>query len=141
MSPTGKRSYRAATAARHASKSTRWATKLAAGNVDHAERGHVHGVQGGTSWFIDADWFERAGRSRGWWPPPAAGGPLSPNSATTNPASEAGTEWEQLVALQGADLEALRTRCKSLESVVERLTQERNQLLDVITSLAASAKR
>jgi hypothetical protein len=132
-SPSGRRSYMAAQAAELAGRTTRWATELArAGDNVDSERGAVPGRQGGSAWFLIADSFEQHLETLGQWPPQPGG----PNS-----------EWQQLLALQGADLEAarreiadLKQRNDDLAALNQRLQTDRNNLLDTIATLTSIAK-
>jgi hypothetical protein len=132
-SPSGRRAYLAAQAGEIAGRTPRWATQLArAGDVVESERGHVSGRQGGAAWFLIADSFESYLQVRGLWRPQAAG---------TNP------EWQQLLALQGADLEAARREITKLRqdndeliAANQRLEAVRNNLLDMIAKLTEVAK-
>lgn len=133
VSPTGKRAYLAAQAAELAGRTPRWATELArAGQPVESERGRIPGRQGAEAWFLIADSFERYLQTLQRWPPQPPG---------------AGTQWQQLFQLQGADLEAARRQIASLEAdnqaltaANEQLTVDRNKLLDTIATLSEIAK-
>lgn len=125
ISPTGRRAYLAGQAGRLAGFSQRWATDLASRQsspVD-SERGHIPGRKGAEAWFLIADTFEQYLQTSGRWPP-----------ATAEPAQD----FEQLVLMQGADLEAARRREQELQARVDHLEQDRNELLDTIASLSAT---
>jgi hypothetical protein len=131
-SPSGRRAYLAAQAGEIAGRTPRWATQLARAGDVVSERGHVSGRQGGPAWFLIADSFENYLQARGLWPPQPAG---------------ATPEWQQLVALQGADLEAarreiakLRQHNAELTADNQRLEAVRNNLLDMIAKLTEVAK-
>ena len=125
-SPSGRRAYLAAQAGQIAGCTARWATKLArAGDVVESERGHVSGRQGGPAWFLIADSFESYLQARGLWPPQPAG---------------ATPEWQQLMALQSADLEAARREIAKLRQENDELLAVRNNLLDMIAKLTEVAK-
>jgi hypothetical protein len=133
LSPSGRRAYLAAQAGEIAGRTPRWATELArAGNVVESERGPINGRQGGPAWFLIADSFERYLQARSLWPPP---------HATATP------EWQQLLQLQGADLEAARREIATLRqhndeliAANQRLHDDRNSLLDTIARLTEIAK-
>lgn len=123
VSPSGRRAYLAAQAGRLAGRTARWATDLAsrADSPVDSERGRIVGRKGADAWFLIADSFEQHLRSMGLWPP------------TTQQAAQ---DFEQLLLLQGADLEASRRREQELQAKVERLEKDRNELLDTITALS-----
>ena len=125
ISPTGRRAYLAGQAGRLAGFSQRWATDLASrqGSPVDSERGHIPGRKGAEAWFLIADTFEQYLQTSGRWPP-----------ATAEPAQD----FEQLVLMQGADLEASRRREQELQARVDHLEQDRNELLDTIASLSAT---
>lgn len=133
LSPSGRRAYLAAQAGELAGRTPRWATELArAGNDVDSERGPIAGRQGGPAWFLIADSFERYLQARGLWPP---------RHAAATP------EWQQLLELQGADLEAARREIATLRhlnddliAANERLQADRNGLLDTIARLTEIAK-
>jgi hypothetical protein len=123
ISPSGRRAYLAGQAAALARRTQRWATDLASREdspVD-SERGHITGRKGTASWFLIADSFERYLQSTGSWPP-----------ATSKPAQD----FEQLFLLQGADLEASRRREHELQAAIDRLLQDRTELLTTIESMS-----
>lgn len=127
-SPSGQRAYLAPHAAELAHRSPRWATDLArSDNAVRAEQGHILGRQGGRAWFLLADDFEEYLRTQNSWPPQAH----SPGD---------GPDLEQLVQLQGVDLEVARRENAELKDEVTRLTRINNQLLDQIAQLAQIAK-
>lgn len=123
ISPTGRRAYLAVQAGQLAGRTPRWATDLASRHDSpiQSERGHIPGRKGADAVFLLADSFEDYLRDLGRWPP-----------ATSAPARD----FEQLLLLQGADLEASRRREQALQADVERLERERNALLDTIASMS-----
>jgi hypothetical protein len=123
ISPSGRRAYLAGQAARLAGRTQRWATDLASRTDSpvESERGHVVGRKGADAWFLIADTFEQHLQSSGRWPP-----------TDQQPVHD----LEQLLMLQGADLEASRRHVQELEAKVERLQQDRNELLDTIESMS-----
>lgn len=124
VSPSGRRAYLAAQAGRLAGRTPRWATELANRHDSpvESERGHIVGRKGAEAWFLIADSLEQHLRTIGLWPPTA-------NQQPTQ-------DFEQLLMLQGADLEASRRREQELQAEVERLQQDRNELLDTIATLS-----
>lgn len=123
ISPSGRRAYLAAQAGRLAGRTQRWATDLASRQdspVD-SERGHIVGRKGADAWFLIADSFEQFLQISGGWPP-------------TN--HEPAQDFEQLLMMQGADLEASRRREQELQAKVDRLEKDRNELLDTIATLS-----
>ena len=132
-SPSGRRAYLAAQAAELAGRTPRWATELArARNIVESEREHIPGRQGGPAWFLIADSFEEHLQALELWPPRPPG---------------VSSEWQQLLELQGADLEAarreiaeLQQRIDALTTANERLHADRNNLLDTIAKLTEVAK-
>ncbi len=127
ISPSGRRAYLAGQAGHLAGFSQRWATELASRQdspVD-SERGHIPGRKGSEAWFLIADTFEQYLQTSGRWPPAAA---------------EPTQDFEQLLMLQGADLEAARRREQELLAQIERLEDDRNELLDTIALLSKVAK-
>lgn len=123
ISPSGRRAYLAGQAGRLAGRTQRWATDLASRRdspVD-SERGHIAGRKGADAWFLIAETFEEYLQTVGRWPP-----------ANQEPAQD----FEQLLMLQGADLEASRRREQELQAKIDRLEKDRNELLDTITSLS-----
>ncbi|WP_088295472.1 hypothetical protein [Mycobacterium avium] len=134
ISPSGRRAYLAGQAARLAGRTQRWATDLASrpDSPIECERGHIVGRKGADAWFLIADSFERYLQSTGGWPP-------------TN--VEPTQDLEHLLMLQGADLEASRRREQGLQARIDRLEQDRNELLaqiealsNVIASLSRTSK-
>lgn len=123
ISPTGRRSYLAARAGQLAGRTSRWATELASRQDSpiESERGHVLGRKGADAWFLLADSFEDYLRSVGRWPPAS---------------DEPSQDLEQLLMLQGADLEASRRRERQLQAEVDRLETDRNSLLDTIATMS-----
>lgn len=123
ISPSGRRAYLAAQAAHLAGRTQRWATELASreNSPVESERGHISGRQGADTWFLIADAFERHLQTIGKWPP-----------ATAGPTQD----LEQLLLLQGADLEASRRREQELQAQVDRLEHDRNELLDQVAALS-----
>lgn len=121
VSPTGQRAYLATTAATLAARSTKWASTLAKNNIVDSERGQA-GRRGLPAWFLLADSFENYLRSDGKWPP--------------TPAPSPGTDWQQLLALQGADLEAERQANNELRAEITRLTAILEQRDNHIAQLA-----
>lgn len=122
VSPSGRRAYLAAQAGQLAGRTARWATDLASrANIVESERGHIEGRRGADAWFLIADSFENYLRNNGRWPP-----------STHEPIQD----WQQLFLMQGADLEASRRREQELQSKVQRLEKDRNELLDTITALS-----
>lgn len=130
ISPSGRRSYLAAAAASMCGRSTKWATNLARTTVE-SEQGHVPGRQGGQAWFLLADSFEEYLQRQDQWPP---------RHATVTEAVDEVNSREQLLALQGADLEAARRENEKLRKHVEILELQRNQLLDTVATLTQLAK-
>jgi len=132
-SPSGRRAYLAAQAAELAGRTRRWATELArAGNIVDSERQHIPGRQGAPAWFLIADSFEQHLHTLGLWPPRSPG---------------VMSEWQQLLELQGADLEAARREIAELKQQIDALTAlnqrlqtDRNNLLDTIAKLTEVAK-
>lgn len=123
ISPSGRRAYLAGQAGRLAGRTQRWATDLASREdspID-SERGHIVGRKGAEAWFLIADTFEQYLQTAGRWPP-----------VNKEPAQN----FEQLLMLQGADLEASRRREQELQAKVDRLEMDRNELLDTIASLS-----
>lgn len=134
ISPSGRRAYLAGQAARLAGRTQRWATDLASrpDSPIECERAHIVGRKGADAWFLIADTFERYLQTNGGWPP-----------VSQDPAQD----QEQLLMLQGADLEASRRREQDLQAQVDRLQQDRNELLaqiealsNVIASLSRTSK-
>ncbi|MDO3013351.1 hypothetical protein P5V34_05045 [Mycobacteroides abscessus subsp. abscessus] len=123
ISPSGRRAYLAAQAGQLAGRTQRWATELASreNSPVESERGHIPGRKGQDTWFLIADAFERHLQAIGKWPP-----------ATTSPTQD----LEQLLLLQGADLEASRRREQELQALVDRLERDRNELLDQVAALS-----
>lgn len=123
VSPSGRRAYLAGQAARLAGRTQRWATDLASreNSPIDSERGHIVGRKGADAWFLIADSFERYLQTDGRWPP-----------ADNEPVQD----LEQLLMLQGVDLEASRRREQELQAQVERLQKDRDELLDTIASLS-----
>ena len=123
VSPSGRRAYLAGQAAALAQRTQRWATDLASREDSpvESERGHIAGRKGTASWFLIADSFEGYLHTTGSWPP-----------APTEPARD----FEQLLRLQGADLEASRRREQQLEAQIDRLQQDRDELLGTIESMS-----
>lgn len=111
-------------------RSTKWATNLARTTVE-SEQGHVPGRQGGQAWFLLADSFEEYLQRQDQWPP---------RHATVTEAVDEVNSREQLLALQGADLEAARRENEKLRKHVEILELQRNQLLDTVATLTQLAK-
>lgn len=132
-SPSGRRAYLAAQAAELAGRTRRWATELArAGNVVDSERQHIAGRQGAPAWFLIADSFEQHLHTLGLWPPRSPG---------------VTSEWQQLLELQGVDLEAarrenaeLKQQIDALTALNQRLQTDRNNLLETIAKLTEVAK-
>ncbi|AGM31609.1 hypothetical protein MASS_1p0049 (plasmid) [Mycobacteroides abscessus subsp. bolletii 50594] len=121
-SPSGRRAYLAAQAGRLAGRTARWATDLASRNpAVESERGRIVGRKGADAWFLIADSFERYLHTLGAWPPRA---------------EQPEQDWQHLFLLQGADLEASRSREQELEAQVKRLQQDRDELLDTIATLS-----
>ncbi|OBJ18108.1 hypothetical protein [Mycobacterium colombiense] len=130
VSPTGKRAYLTSTIAALLGKSDRWVTGLASSGKIETERGRAVHKQGGERWFLIADSFEAFGTAEKWWPPPP------PRE------SPDGQNWAELIAMQGADLEAARAkvaalevRCRHLKSDNSRLHEENTELYDIIGRL------
>ena len=123
VSPSGRRAYLAGQAAALAQRTQRWATDLASrdGSPVESERGHIVGRKGTASWFLIADSFENYLKTTGNWPPRA---------------SEPSRDLEQLLLLQGADLEASRRREQQLQATIDRLKHDRDELLGTIESLS-----
>ncbi|AFM20041.1 hypothetical protein Mycch_5364 (plasmid) [Mycolicibacterium chubuense NBB4] len=123
VSPSGRRAYLAGQAAALARRTQRWATDLASreGSPVESERGHIIGRKGTASWFLIADSFERYLKTTGNWPPRT---------------SEPSQDLEQLLLLQGADLEASRRREQHLQATIDRLLHDRDELLATIESLS-----
>ena len=123
ISHSGRRAYLAGQAGRLAGRTQRWATDFASREDSPAdsERGHIVGRKGAEAWFLIADTFEKYLQTVGRWPP-----------ANNEPAQD----FEHLLMLQGADLEAARRREQELQGKVDRLEKDRNELLDTITSLS-----
>ncbi|ASX03524.1 hypothetical protein [Mycobacterium intracellulare] len=119
VSPSGQRAYLAATAAALAGRSPRWASELASTGTVEAEQGHVAGRQGRPAWFLFADGFERYLHARGKWPP------------TTT-----ATDWQHLLQLQGADLEAARQANAALQAENAQLKASLAQRDENIAQLA-----
>lgn len=123
VSPSGRRAYLAGQAAALAQRTQRWATDIASreGSPVESERGHIAGRKGAASWFLIADSFERYLHTIGNWPP-----------ATSEPSQD----FEHLLQLQGADLEASRRREQELQAQIDRLQQDREELLTTIESMS-----
>lgn len=123
ISPSGRRAYLASRAAQLAGRTQRWATDLAsrAESPVQSERGRISGRKGADAWFLIADTFEAYLTAHGGWPPQAP---------------EASRDVEQLLMLQGADLEASRRRERDLEAKVIRLEKDRDELLGTIESMS-----
>jgi hypothetical protein len=123
VSPSGRRAYLAGQAAALAQRTQRWATDIAsrANSPVESERGHIMGRKGTASWFLIADSFEQYLHATGNWPP-----------ATSEPAQD----FEHLLQLQGADLEASRRREQKLHAQIDRLQQDREELLATIESMS-----
>jgi hypothetical protein len=102
VSPSGQRAYLASTAAALAGRSSRWAADLANTDKVESEQGYAAGRQGRPAWFLLADSFEAYLHSRGKWPP------------TAQPSTD--TDWQHLLQLQGADLEAERQTNAALQA-------------------------
>ncbi|MFT9634563.1 hypothetical protein ACM0CO_19540 [Mycobacteroides abscessus subsp. abscessus] len=133
-SPSGRRAYLANTVATLCGRSPKWATNLAA-TVVESERGRIAGHRGRDTWFLLADSLEHYLQEQGMWPP------------ADKAVAAADGEWEQLIALQGVDLEAarreisdLKARVAELENTRDDLETQRNQLLDTISQLTQIAK-
>ncbi|SHS17781.1 Uncharacterised protein [Mycobacteroides abscessus subsp. abscessus] len=123
VSPSGQRAYLAPHAAELAHRSPRWATDLARrDNEVRAEQGQVAGRQGGKAWFLLADDFEHYLGAQNSWPPAA-------------PARHH-TEWQHLLQLQGADLEAERRTTAELRAQNAALTEVLAQRNEQIAQLA-----
>ncbi|AGM31723.1 hypothetical protein [Mycobacteroides abscessus] len=134
VSPSGRRAYLANTVATLCGRSAKWATNLA-GTIVESERGRIAGHRGRDTWFLLADSLEHYLQEQGMWPP------------ADQAVAAADGEWEQLIALQGADLEAARreitelnARVAALENTRDDLEAQRNQLLDTISQLTQIAK-
>lgn len=119
VSPSGQRAYLAPTAAALAGRSLRWASQLASTGSVEAERGHISGRPGRPAWFLLADGFERYLDARGKWPP------------TTT-----ATDWQHLLQLQGADLEAARQANATLQAENAQLKAALAQRDENIAQLA-----
>lgn len=124
ISPSGKRAYLARQAAHLAGRTQRWATDLASrpSSPVESERGRITGRKGAEAWFLLADSYENYLAANGGWPP-------RPH--------ELSQDLQHLVMLQGADLEASRRREQELTAKVERLEQDRDELLRTIESMSA----
>lgn len=130
FSPSGQRAYLAAEAAALAGRSVRWASDLAhADNMVHSEQGHAVGRRGRPAWFLIADSFENYLQARGKWPPPQ------------EPTAQA--DWQHLLALQGADLDAqlsanaeLRTENEQLKALLRQRDDHIAQLAQMVAQLA-----
>jgi hypothetical protein len=122
VSPSGRRAYLAGQAAVLAQRTQRWATDLASRQDSpiESERGHIAGRKGTASWFLIADSFEQYLQATGGWPP-----------VTTKPTQDI----EQLLLLQGADLEASRRREHELQATIDRLLKDRDELLNTIEAM------
>ena len=133
VSPSGQRAYLAGTAAALAGRSTRWASELAkSDNTVPSEQGHAIGRQGRPAWFLLADGFEEYLHSRGKWPPAQ---PTKDN------------DWEHLLQLQGADLDAqlqanadLRAENTRLKAILEQREQHIAQLAQMVAELAKTPR-
>jgi len=130
VSPSGQRAYLAAAAAALAGRSSRWASELASTGTVQAEQANVPGRQGRPAWFLLADSFERYLDERGKWPP------------TTT-----ATDWQHLLQLQGADLEAARQANATLQAENAQLKitlAERDehiaQLAQIVAQLAKTPR-
>lgn len=123
ISPSGRRAYLAGQAGKLAGYTSRWATDLASRDDSpvESERGRPAGSRGIDQCFLIADSFEDHLRTIGRWPP-----------AVPPPTQD----FEQLFLLQGADLEAARRREQELQARIDRLEQDRNELLNTIASLS-----
>lgn len=133
-SPSGRRAYLATTVALLCGRSAKWARNMA-GTAVESERGRIAGGRGRDTWFLLADSLEHYLQEQGMWPP------------ADKAVAAADGEWEQLIALQGADLEAARrenaellARVAALENTRDDLEAQRNQLLDTISQLTQIAK-
>lgn len=134
VSPSGRRAYLATTVATLCGRTSTWAAKLAR-TVVESEQGRIIGHRGRDTWFLLADSLEHYLQEQGMWPP------------ADQAVAAADGEWEQLIALQGADLEAARreiaelnARVAALENTRDDLESQRNQLLDTISQLTQIAK-
>ena len=123
VSPSGRRAYLAGQAAALAQRTQRWATDLAsrADSPIDGERGHIAGRKGTASWFLLADSFEEYLCTTGNWPP-----------APSDPAQDVG----HLYQLLNADLEASLRRERELQARIDRLEQDRDELLTTIESMS-----
>lgn len=130
-SPSGRRAYLANTVAVLCGRSPAWATNLAR-RVVESEKGRIPGRQGLDTWFLLADSLEHHLQEQGLWPP-AEEQHVNLDAAPL----EAGPDDWQVIALQGADLEAARQEVAELKEAVENLEMQRNQLLETVKEQAA----
>ncbi|SLI19329.1 Uncharacterised protein [Mycobacteroides abscessus subsp. abscessus] len=130
-SPSGRRAYLANTVAVLCGRSPAWATNLAR-RVVESEKGRIPGRQGLDTWFLLADSLEHHLQDQGLWPPTE-----EPHVKLDAAPLEAGLDDWQVIALQGADLEASRQEVAELKEAVENLEMQRNQLLETVKEQAS----
>lgn len=130
-SPSGRRAYLANTVAALCGRSPAWATNLARSVVE-SEKGRIPGRQGLDTWFLLADSLEHHLQEQGLWPT-IEGRHVDLDAAPP----EAGPDDWQVIALQGADLEASRQEVAELKEAVENLEMQRNQLLETVKEQAS----